>query len=45
MGFHLKPVNFYDANPGINLPPGPNPTSREHQEGASCGSCGGQSKL
>ena len=45
VGFHLKPVNFYDGNPGINLAPGPNKTSREHQDGSGCESCATQSKL
>ena len=45
VGFHLKPVNFYDGNPGINLAPGPNKTSREHQDGSGCESCAAQSKL
>lgn len=45
VGFHLKPVNFFDGNPGINLPPGPNKTSREHNAGSGCDSCAAQSKL
>ena len=45
VGFHLKPANFFDGNPGINLPPGPNKTSREHQAGSGCDSCATQSKL
>ena len=28
VGFHLKPVNFFDGNPGIDLPPGKNAASK-----------------
>lgn len=28
--FHLKPVNFFDMNPAVDLPPTVNETSREY---------------
>lgn len=28
-GFSLKPVNFFDANPGLDIPPERNAASRE----------------
>lgn len=28
VGFHLKPVNFFDGNPGIDIPPGKNAASK-----------------
>ncbi|BDA42557.1 Primary amine oxidase [Coccomyxa sp. Obi] len=46
VGFHLKPVNFFDANPGMDIAPLPNKASREHQSSnVACDSCGPQSKL
>jgi primary-amine oxidase len=44
VGFHLKPVNFFDANPGMDIAPLPNKASREHSSDA-CDSCPPQSKL
>lgn len=46
VGFHLKPVNFFDANPGMDIAPLPNKASKEHHgSNAACESCGPQSKL
>ena len=42
-GFHLKPFNFFDANPAMDLPSAPNKASREHA--GACDSCGPAARL
>ncbi len=35
VGFHLKPFNFFDANPGLDIKHEPNVASKEH----ACSAC------
>ena len=40
-GFMLKPANFFDANPGLDIPLSRNAASREHGTVvAACSVCG-----
>ncbi|KAK9817313.1 hypothetical protein WJX72_012521 [[Myrmecia] bisecta] len=39
IGFMLKPFNFFDANPGLDIPPSCNIASREF-DGKACSHCG-----
>ncbi len=36
VGFHLKPFGFFDANPGVDIPSGPNAGSKLAGEGCCC---------
>lgn len=35
-GFLLKPFNFFDANPGLDIPPGADLASKDNQMQVTC---------
>ena len=38
IGFHLKPFNFFEVNPALDIPAGPVGTNQEVSCPSACGS-------